>query len=120
MDGKRATRVHIDFLGPLPETNSGNSNILVMVDQFTKWVEIIPLSSQTAVLFLDLFHNIPFSSRKNCSLLMTCLLAAGLAKNKMLSCGSTFVCKQDLVKLNQRRIKLDLSLQRLTMVMLIV
>ena len=40
--------VHIEFLGPLPETNNGNSNILVMVDQFTKWVEIIPLPSQTA------------------------------------------------------------------------
>jgi hypothetical protein len=46
--GAPMERVHIDFLGPLPETNSGNSNILVMVDQFTKWVEIIPLSSQTA------------------------------------------------------------------------
>lgn len=41
-------RVHIDFMGPLPETLEGNTNILVMVDQFTKWVEIIPLPSQTA------------------------------------------------------------------------
>lgn len=41
-------RVHIDFMGPLPETLKGNTNILVMVDQFTKWVEIIPLPSQTA------------------------------------------------------------------------
>lgn len=29
-------RVHLDFLGPLPESTSGNTNILVMVDQFTK------------------------------------------------------------------------------------
>ena len=41
-------RVHLDFLGPLPESTSGNSNILVMVDQFTKWVECVPLPSQTA------------------------------------------------------------------------
>lgn len=41
-------RVHIDFMGPLPETHKGNTNILVMVDQFTKLVEIIPLLSQTA------------------------------------------------------------------------
>ena len=41
-------RVHIDFIGPLPETTKGNSYILVLVDQFTKWVEIIPLPSQTA------------------------------------------------------------------------
>ena len=41
-------RVHIDFLGPLPKTASGNDYILMMVDQFTKLVEIIPLPTQTA------------------------------------------------------------------------
>lgn len=41
-------RVHLDFSGPLPESTTGNSNILVMVDQFTKWVECIALPSQTA------------------------------------------------------------------------
>ena len=41
-------RVHLDFLGPLPKTRAGNEYILVMVDQFTKWVECIPLPSQTA------------------------------------------------------------------------
>jgi hypothetical protein len=32
-------RVHLDLLGQLPELASDNTNILVMVDQFTKWVE---------------------------------------------------------------------------------
>nr|XP_054764688.1 uncharacterized protein LOC129271338 [Lytechinus pictus] len=41
-------RVHLDFMGPLPKTTNGNENILVMVDQFTKWVECVPLPSQTA------------------------------------------------------------------------
>ena len=41
-------RVHMDFLGPLPVTKNNNSYILVMVDQFTKWVECIALPSQTA------------------------------------------------------------------------
>ena len=41
-------RVHIDLLGPLPKTAAGNEHILMMVDQFTKWVEIIALPSQTA------------------------------------------------------------------------
>jgi transposase InsO family protein len=41
-------RVHLDFLGPLPESTSGNTNILAMVDQFTKWVECIALPSQRA------------------------------------------------------------------------
>lgn len=41
-------RVHLDFLGPLPKSSRGNVYILMMVDQFTKWVECIPLPSQTA------------------------------------------------------------------------
>ena len=40
--------VHLDFLGPLPKTKRGNEYILMMVDQFTKWVECKPLPSQTA------------------------------------------------------------------------
>lgn len=46
--GAPMERVHLDFLGPLPKTPRGNENILVMVDQFTKWVECIPLPTQTA------------------------------------------------------------------------
>ena len=41
-------RVHLDFLGPLPKTARGNEYVLMMVDQFTKWVECVPLPSQTA------------------------------------------------------------------------
>lgn len=40
-------RVHLNFLGSLPTTPRGNSFILMMLDQFTKWVECIPLPSQT-------------------------------------------------------------------------
>lgn len=46
--GAPMERVHLDFLGPLPESTSGNTNMLVMVDQFTKWVECVPLPSETA------------------------------------------------------------------------
>jgi len=46
--GAPMERVHLDFLGPLPKTPAGNEHVLVMVDQFTKWVECIPLPSQTA------------------------------------------------------------------------
>ncbi len=46
--GAPMERVHIYFMGPLPKTPRGNEHILMMVDQFTKWVECIPLSSQTA------------------------------------------------------------------------
>ena len=41
-------KVHLDFIGPLPRTEQGNEHILMMVDQFTKWVECIPLPSQSA------------------------------------------------------------------------
>lgn len=41
-------RVHLDFLGPLPRTEGGNEYILMMIDNFTKWVEYISLPSQTA------------------------------------------------------------------------
>ena len=42
--------VHIDYLGPHPKTNKGNEHILIIVDQFTKWVDVIPLATQTAEL----------------------------------------------------------------------
>ena len=41
-------KVHMDFVGPLPKSNDGNEHILVMVDNFTKWIEAIPLPSQGA------------------------------------------------------------------------
>ena len=47
--GAPGERVHIDFLGPFPETPSGKKLIMVMIDQFTKWVELAALSDQTAL-----------------------------------------------------------------------
>lgn len=41
-------RVHLDFMGPFPATINNNTCILMIVDQFTKWVECIPLPNQTA------------------------------------------------------------------------
>ncbi len=46
--GAPMERVHLDFMGPLPATSQGNEYILMMVDQFSKWVECIALPSQTA------------------------------------------------------------------------
>jgi hypothetical protein len=39
--GSPIESVHLDFLGPLPETPKENVYVLVMVDQFTKWVECV-------------------------------------------------------------------------------
>ena len=46
--GAPMERVHIDILGPLTESERGNKYVLLMVDQFTKWVEIHPLPDQSA------------------------------------------------------------------------
>ena len=52
-------RNHIDILGPFTPSRSGNIYILVMGDQFTKWVELAALPAQNAELtakaFLDHF-----------------------------------------------------------------
>ena len=40
--------VHMDILGPFPPWQSGNCYILLMIDQFTKWVEIHVIPEQTA------------------------------------------------------------------------
>jgi hypothetical protein len=45
--GAPMERMHLDFMGPLPKTKKGNEYVLMMVDQFTKWTECIPLPSQT-------------------------------------------------------------------------
>ncbi len=46
--GTPLEKVHIDFLGPLPMSKKGNQFILVIVDNFTKWIECLPLPFQTA------------------------------------------------------------------------
>ena len=41
-------RVHIDILGPLMTSNAGNSYVLVIIDQFTKWIDCVALPDQKA------------------------------------------------------------------------
>ena len=49
-------RVHLDILGPIsPRSKSGSAYILVMVDQFTKWVELAALPAQNAELTASAF-----------------------------------------------------------------
>ena len=42
-------QLHCDILGPFPEGEGGYKYVLTMVDQFTRWVELIPLKTQTAM-----------------------------------------------------------------------
>ncbi|MCG8035188.1 MAG: DDE-type integrase/transposase/recombinase [Candidatus Thiodiazotropha taylori] len=50
-------RVHLDILGPFNRSKSGSAYILVMVDQFTKWVELAALPAQNAELTARAFLN---------------------------------------------------------------
>ena len=38
-----------DILGPLPITKNNNKYVLVVVDHFTKWLEVFPMNNQTAL-----------------------------------------------------------------------
>ena len=38
----------VDLLGPLPESNSGNSYVMVVGDYFTRWMEALPIPNQEA------------------------------------------------------------------------
>ncbi|GFO21463.1 Pol polyprotein [Plakobranchus ocellatus] len=60
-------KVHLDFLGPLPKTKSGNEYVLLIVDQFIKWVECFPLPSQTAEVTASIAVR-EFFSRFGCPL----------------------------------------------------
>ena len=46
--GAPLERVHLDVMGPLVRSEKGNKLILLIVDQFTKWVEICPIPEQSA------------------------------------------------------------------------
>jgi len=48
-------RVHLDILGPFNTRESGNRYILMMVDQFTKWVEMAAIPEQPALLIAQKF-----------------------------------------------------------------
>ncbi|KAI5750678.1 hypothetical protein M8J77_000323 [Diaphorina citri] len=51
-------KVYMDFMGPYPRTSKGNMYILVMQDEFTKWVELVPLRSATADSVVENFRKL--------------------------------------------------------------
>ena len=65
--GAPLERVHIDILGPLAASESGNKFVLMVVDQFTKWIECYPLKDQSAETIAYKVTN-EFFSRFGCPL----------------------------------------------------
>ena len=49
--------VAMDFAGPYPPSRRGNAYVLVFVDQFTKWVEMVPTRDQTAITVVRAFYE---------------------------------------------------------------
>ena len=47
----------MDFLGPLPATQAGNTNVLVVMDYFTRWCEAFALPDATAVTTAKVLLN---------------------------------------------------------------
>jgi hypothetical protein len=39
----------MDSIGPLPPYEKGNCYILVLIDTFTRWIELFPIESVTAL-----------------------------------------------------------------------
>jgi hypothetical protein len=55
--GSRLERVHLDILGPFVESKKGNKYVLMITDQFTKWVSCLPLPNQTAEQIVWAFYD---------------------------------------------------------------
>ena len=49
--------VGLDIFGPLPTTRRNNRFIVVFIDHFTKWPEVVPTSCITAEVIAALLHN---------------------------------------------------------------
>ena len=45
--GAPVERIHLDILGPFTPSSSGNKYILMLVCQFTKWIDAYPIQDQT-------------------------------------------------------------------------
>ena len=49
--------VAVDFAGPLITSSNGSKYVLVFVDQFTKWVELVPTADQLASTVVQAFYT---------------------------------------------------------------
>jgi hypothetical protein len=47
----------VDLMGPLPTTPRGNTQLLVVVDHFSKWVELFPIRKATAFAVAQKLEN---------------------------------------------------------------
>ncbi|XP_067399163.1 protein NYNRIN-like [Emydura macquarii macquarii] len=54
-------RIQIDYIGPLPTTGRGMKYALVVIDSFSKWIEVYPTRNNTAITTAKKLLNEAFS-----------------------------------------------------------
>ena len=52
--GAPMVRLGIDVMGPLPETETGNKYVLIIMDYFSKWPEAFPMPNQEAITVAEI------------------------------------------------------------------
>uniref|UniRef100_A0A8C7XZJ4 Integrase catalytic domain-containing protein n=1 Tax=Oryzias sinensis TaxID=183150 RepID=A0A8C7XZJ4_9TELE len=57
-------KLGIDLLGPLPRSRKGNVYLVVLVDYFTKWVEVFPLKDSNAHRIITFLRDDIFTRYK--------------------------------------------------------
>ena len=65
--GAPMERVHIDLLGPFIRSTKGNKYVLMVIDQFTRWLECFALPDMTALTVAQTLVT-EFISRFGCPL----------------------------------------------------
>lgn len=50
-------RVHMDIMGPFRKSTDGYTHVLLIVDSFSKYMEIFPLQSTSATTVADIFYK---------------------------------------------------------------
>lgn len=47
----------VDLMGPLPRSTQGNTQLMVVVDYYSHWVELFPLRKATAVTIAQILRK---------------------------------------------------------------
>lgn len=50
-------KIGVDLMGPLPRSKNGNKYLLVIIDYFTKWIEVFPLKDSKAQKITSILKN---------------------------------------------------------------
>ena len=84
---QRFTTVHMDIIGPLTSLDYEPKYLLTMIDSFTRWFEVIPLTEISASTVCKVF-------------LLHWVARFGLPLTLVTDCGTQF-CSELMLKLNE-------------------